>query len=41
MTARQSRVRVVDAETFEELQSIPVTGLPFNIVAVGGSGLQH
>jgi len=34
-------VRLLDAESFEELRTIPVKGLPFNIVAVGGSGLQH
>ena len=28
-------------KSFEELRAIPVDGLPFNIVAIGGSGLHH
>ncbi len=38
---RESLVRLLDVDTFEEKQTIAVEGLPFNIVAVGGSGLQH
>ena len=38
---RAQRVRLLDAGSFEELRAIPVDGLPFNIVAVGGSGLHH
>ncbi len=38
---RAGLVRLVDAETFESVRTIPVAGLPFNVVAVGGSGVQH
>ncbi|MEM9631773.1 MAG: hypothetical protein AAGA50_10640 [Pseudomonadota bacterium] len=38
---REGLVRLLDVETFEEERTIAVEGLPFNIVAVGGSGLQH
>ncbi len=38
---RASLVRILDAETFSELRTIEVEGLPFNITAVGGSGLTH
>lgn len=38
---REELVRLVDAESFEETGTIAVEGLPFNIVAVGGSGLEH
>lgn len=38
---REQLVRLVDAESFEETGTIPVEGLPFNIVAIGGSGLEH
>lgn len=38
---RESLVRLLDADTFKEDRTIAVEGLPFNIVAVGGSGLQH
>ena len=38
---RESLVRLLDAGTFEKERSIAVEGLPFNIVAIGGSGLQH
>lgn len=34
-------VRVLDAATFAERRTIPVEGLPFTLVAVGGSGLDH
>jgi hypothetical protein len=34
-------VRVVSTESFEEVRTIPVKGLPFNIRAVGGSGMSH
>lgn len=38
---REGLVRLLDAKSFEEERTIKVDGLPFNIVAVGGSGLQH
>lgn len=34
-------VHVVDAESFELSRDIAVAGLPYNIVAVGGSGVSH
>ena len=38
---RQQRIRILDAETLNETRSIAVEGLPFNIVAVGGAGVDH
>ncbi|XWN33597.1 MAG: hypothetical protein ROR55_11305 [Devosia sp.] len=38
---REEVVRFLDVETFDEVRTIQVEGLPFNIVAVGGSGLSH
>lgn len=38
---RKSLVRLLDAQTFDPVRTIEVEGLPFNIVAVGGSGLHH
>ena len=38
---REELVRLLDIETFDEVRTIAVEGLPFNIVAVGGSGLSH
>lgn len=38
---RQSLVRLLDRETLAEERTIPVPGLPFNIVAAGGSGVKH
>ena len=38
---RNHLVRLVDAESFADKGEIPVEGLPFNIVAIGGSGLSH
>lgn len=38
---RKQRVVLLDAATFTEKSAIPVAGLPFNIVAVGGSGVRH
>ena len=38
---REELVRLVDAESLEEVRTISVKGLPFNIAAVGGSGLEH
>ncbi len=38
---RAGLVRVLDAETLLERRTIPVDGVPFNIVAVGGTGLSH
>lgn len=37
----QSLVRLVDPVSLEETATIPVEGLPYNILAVGGSGLMH
>ena len=38
---REELVRLVDAESLDEVSTISVKGLPFNIAAVGGSGLEH
>lgn len=38
---RKQVVRIIDAETLAEKRTIAVEGLPFNIVAVGGSGVVH
>ncbi|WP_239521125.1 metallochaperone AztD [Pseudooceanicola aestuarii] len=37
----QSLVRLVDPASLEETATIPVEGLPYNILAIGGSGLTH
>ena len=37
----QSRVRLVDPTSLEETATILVEGLPYNILAIGGSGLMH
>lgn len=37
----EGKVVRIDAATFEVSGEIPVEGVPFNIVAVGGSGHQH
>lgn len=37
----QGKIHVVNAETFSENGEIEVEGKPFNIVAVGGSGVVH
>lgn len=37
----QSLVRLVDPSSLEETATIPVEGLPYNIIAIGGSGLTH
>ncbi|MEM5499979.1 hypothetical protein WNY59_00095 [Ahrensia kielensis] len=34
-------VRLLDSKSFKEEKTITVEGLPFNITAIGGSGLQH
>ncbi|QQA44257.1 metallochaperone AztD [Pelagovum pacificum] len=34
-------VRVLDVETLEETATIPVEGVPYNVISVGGSGLVH
>ena len=34
-------VRIVDLEGFSETDRIAVEGLPYNVIAVGGSGLTH
>jgi hypothetical protein len=38
---RQSLVRVVSAATLAEETTVPVEGLPYNIIAIGGAGLTH
>ncbi|WP_440412210.1 zinc metallochaperone AztD [Neorhizobium petrolearium] len=38
---RHSLVRIIDIETFSESRTIPVEGMTFAIVAVGGSGIDH
>lgn len=38
---KQQLVRLLDAESFDQKSTIEVDGLPFNIVAVGGSGMRH
>lgn len=38
---RASLVRVIDPATLKEERTIAVPGLPFNIVAAGGSGVKH
>lgn len=35
------KIHIVNAESFEESGAIEVDGTPFNIVAVGGSGVAH
>ena len=37
----QQLVRLLDANSFEEKSTINVEGRPFNIVAIGGSGMRH
>lgn len=34
-------VRVISAETLEELRTVPVEGKPYNVAVAGGSGLVH
>lgn len=36
-----SKIHIVDADTFEKAATITVEGKPFNIVAVGGTGKAH
>lgn len=38
---REQLVRILDAKTLQEARSFPVKGMPFNIVAIGGSGVRH
>jgi zinc transport system substrate-binding protein len=38
---RESLLRVIDPATLAQDQAIEVEGLPYNLVAVGGSGLAH
>jgi YVTN family beta-propeller protein len=38
---RHSLVRMIDSETLKETATIPVEGMPFAIVAAGGSGATH
>lgn len=38
---REGVVRLVDTDSFEEERTIAVEGVPYTIVAVGGSGKQH
>lgn len=37
----EGSVRVVDLDTFTEADPIAIEGMPYNVVAVGGSGLTH
>lgn len=37
----QGKIHIVDATSFQESGDIKVDGMPFNIVAVGGSGVVH
>lgn len=37
----KSKIDVVDADSFKKTGEINVAGQPFNIVAVGGSGMVH
>lgn len=37
----EGMVRLVDPASLEETATIPVEGVPYNILAVGGSGLTH
>ncbi|MET3587046.1 YVTN family beta-propeller protein [Pseudorhizobium tarimense] len=39
--SNQQKVLVLDAGTLSQSRTIPVAGTPFNIVAVGGSGVRH
>ncbi len=34
-------VRLVDTATLKETGRIAVEGLPYNVIAIGGSGLTH
>lgn len=34
-------LRVINPSTFDALEAISIEGLPYNIVAIGGSGLDH
>jgi zinc transport system substrate-binding protein len=34
-------LRVVDLERFAEADRIAMDGMPYNVVAIGGSGLTH
>lgn len=38
---RHGVVRMINIETMKKVRTIPVEGLPFSIVAVGGSGAVH
>lgn len=38
---KQASLLVLDSATLTEKNRIPVDGLPYNIVAIGGSGVQH
>ena len=38
---RESLLRVIDPSDLSETATIPVDGLPYNLVAIGGSGLDH
>jgi hypothetical protein len=38
---RRERILILDAQTLGENRSLPIAGSPFNIVAVGGSGINH
>lgn len=38
---REGLLRVVDAESLEETATIDVEGTPYNLIAIGGSGIDH
>lgn len=37
----ESVLRVIASDTLTETRSIPVEGVPYNLIAVGGTGLEH
>lgn len=37
----EATLRVVDTENLAEVEAIAVEGIPYNVIAVGGSGLTH
>ncbi|WP_375688514.1 hypothetical protein [Pseudooceanicola sp. LIPI14-2-Ac024] len=38
---REGLLRVIETAGLSEVEAIPVEGLPYNLVAIGGSGLTH
>lgn len=37
----EAALRIVDTEDLSEIRTIAVEGIPYNVIAVGGSGLTH